>query len=322
MHTANCALVYLLISALFASRHVGLCTAAFFGLHPANVEAVCYLGGGQHILVASLFLLISLVLFARYCRHAAPWLTAASLAAGLLALWSKESAYVLPLLAVMAAWRLRVPLRKTVPYWILTAAAFVYRWILVGGMGGYRETHATLFGVAKALAVRMWAILAIPLNWSTPMEIYASVGLAAGIAGYLLLTAATPARRNVAFAVVWIVVCALPGIQMLLIGASMLNSRLLYLSTIGLGLLLACCLDTMPRARMAAGLALAAFFVTAVQHNLTIWDETSELARRTCAAAAAGDGTIKPPGEKNGVWFFANGFADCVALTREGAFRK
>jgi hypothetical protein len=318
IHTINCALVYVLITAIFSSRAIGLWTAALFGLHPANLEAVCYLGGGQQILVASLFLLIALMLFV---RRSTPWTLAVSLAAAWLALWSKESAFVLPVLVTIIAWRIGAPLRRTVPYWILTAAAFVYRWILLGGLGGYKQTHATLFGIAKVLAVRLWAILVVPLNWSTGMAVWTWIGLAAGIAAYLLLTAAAPARRDVAFALAWIVVCALPGIQMLLIGSNMLNSRLLYLSTIGFGLLLGCAIDTLPRTRVAVGLALVVFFFATIQHGLTIWSGTSELARHTCAAAAAGETAGKPPGEKNGVWLFANGFAECVALRRQGALR-
>ena len=321
MHALSCALVYLLISDVFASRNIGLWTAAFFGLHPANTEAVAYLGGGQQTLCAGVFVLAALVVFVKYCRTPSVGMLAWSLFLALMALWSKESAFVLPLMAVLIAWRIGAPLRSTLSLWILTAAAFVYRWILVGGIGGYRETHATVFGTAKALALRIWAILALPLNWSTRLEIYAIAGLAAGLAGYMTCTYARAARKDVCFGVAWILVCALPSIQMLLIGSNLLNSRLLYLSTMGFGLLLACSIETLPRLRLATGMALIIFFVTAIQHNLTIWNGTAELARQTCAAAAAGDMTIKPEGEKNGVWFFANGFPGCVELRRQGLLR-
>jgi hypothetical protein len=312
VHTLNCALVYLLFSGIFASRIVGLWSTLFFGLHPANIEAVCYVGGGQEILLASLFLLCSLVLFVRHARRPSSWVLSASLAAGFLALWSKESAYVLPVLATLAAWRVGVPVRRTIPLWILTAAAFAYRAILIGGLGGYRETHLTLPGAAKAVALRLWAILAIPLNWSTPIEIYASIGLAAGIAGYLMLTRSAPARKDVCFAVAWIVACALPGIQMLLIGSDLLNSRLLYLSTVGFAVLLASCAQT----RLLAGVLMGVFFVTALEHNLTIWSDVTEQARQTCIAAATGHATSRPEGERNGVWFFANGFPECVQMEK------
>lgn len=318
VHALNCALVYLLMRAVFASRNIGLWTAAFFGLHPANTEAVCYLGGGQQILFASVFLLAALVLFVRHCGRASIGILVSSLVTGLMALWSKESAYVLPLLAALIAWRIGAPLRKTLPYWILTGAAFVYRWILIGGIGGYPQTHATVLGVSKALGMRIWAILTIPVNWSTPLEVYAIAGLAAGLAAYMLLPSARAARKDVCFAVAWTVICALPGIQMLLIGSNLLNARLLYLSTLGFGLLLACAVETLPRMRLATGMALVVFFVSALQHNLTIWAGTSELARQTCAAAAAGDANARPSGEKNGVWFFANGFPECVAMRRQG----
>ena len=318
MHVVTCGLVYLLISDVFESRNIGLWTAAFFGLHPANDEAVSYLGGGQQILFAGVFLLATLVLFARHCRRPSTAILAASLLTGLVALWSKESAFVLPILAGMVAWRMQIPLRKTIPYWILTGAAFIYRWVMVGGIGGYQETHATLLGVTKALALRLWAIVALPVNWSTRLEIYAVIGLAAGIAGYLMLTYARPARRDVLFAAGWIVLCASAWDSHAADRVESAEFAAALFSTIGFGLLLACAIETLPRMRLATGMALVLFFVTTLEHNLTVWGEAAEAARQTCAAAAAGDASIKPPGVRNGIWFFANGFEDCVALRRAG----
>ena len=57
---------------------------------------------------------------------------------------------------------------------------------------------------------------------------------------------------------------------MLLVGADLLNSRLLYTSLPGFAFLLACAVQALPRMGLAAALAIALFYAAALQHNLAI----------------------------------------------------
>jgi hypothetical protein len=68
-------------------------------------------------------------------------------------------------------------------------------------------------------------------------------------------------------------------------------------------------LEALPvRLRSAAGGAILAFQLVALQHNLRIWNGVAEEARRTCRAAAFGALVDRLPRAVNGVPFLGNGF--------------
>ena len=75
--------------------------------------------------------------------------------------------------------------------------------------------------------------------------------------------------------------------------------------------------------RWAVSIAVLAFHTAALVHNLSAWEYASEKAKSACAAAAvcvAGPqsriGVIGLPNSLNGVYFFANGFPECVSMQR------
>ena len=65
------------------------------------------------------------------------------------------------------------------------AVAFLYRALVLRGVGGYTDVHVTFVGATKALLLRLWAVLAFPINWSSRFEVHLMAGLALGIFGYL-----------------------------------------------------------------------------------------------------------------------------------------
>lgn len=317
MHLVNCALVYSLGKDVFANQRTALWTAAFFGLNPASPEAVAWPGGGQDTLLVTMFVLATCVLFVRYTRTRSAGVLIASLATLLFALLSKETGYVLPALLGSIALHQSVSLKSTLPHWIAMAAAFLYRALVLRGVGGYPDLHVTVVGAAKALLLRIWAVLAFPINWSVRFEFYLMAGLVLGIFGYLAVMFSHPSRRDVLFALAWVVLCAAPGIQMLLVGADLLNSRLLYTSLPGFAFLLACAVSSLPRLSLVAALTIALFYAAALEHNLAIRARVSGLARQTCAAAARGATAGEPTRVVDGVWLFATGFRECVELQKD-----
>lgn len=317
LHLINCVLVYLLGKSLFASQRAAVWATVFFGLNPASPEAVSWPGGGQDTLLVTMFVLATCVLFVRYTRTRSAGTLIASLVTLLFALLSKETGYVLPALLGLIALHQSVSLKSTIPHWIVMAAAFLYRALVLRGVGGYPDVHVTVVGATKALLLRLWAVLAFPINWSSRFEFYLMAGLALGIVGYLAVMFSHPSRRDVLFALAWVVLCAAPGIQMLLVGADLLNSRLLYASLPGFAFLLACAARATPRLSLAAALAITLFYAAALQHNLEIRARVSGIARQTCAAAAQGATAAEPPRVVDGVWLFATGFRECVELQKE-----
>lgn len=93
---------------------------AFFALNPVSVYAVAYLIQ-RSILMATLFAVLALWLFARALDERKPWLHAAALACYALAVMSKEHAFLLPLAAV--------------PLYILVARPSAARLALLSAVG-------------------------------------------------------------------------------------------------------------------------------------------------------------------------------------------
>lgn len=337
LHIANGALVY----ALIRSRRIGPWPAAagalLFLLSGSRVEVVPWISAEFDVL-ATFFFLLALLAFARWLRTGDRRAEVCSLAALLPALLSKESAYVFPLAAALLLWvegvRGRRFLRLAVPPAILTAAVFLYRWQLLQGIGGYRMVgtgqpffySVNLFRTGKALLLRLPAILLFPLNWTHPPEWWLAVLMTASIAGWAMATTARANAREVRLAFGWILICAAPVHQFLLIDANLEKSRVLYLPSVGFALLLAAALASLTQRRAAvAAVAILGFQTAALEHNLATWRDVAQLADRTCATAAAelrqarGPLLVSDvPNVIDGVYFLHTGLRQCIE-SRAGA---
>jgi hypothetical protein len=91
----------------------------------------------------------------------------------------------------------------------------------------------------------------------------------------------------------------------------------LYLPSVGFCLMIGIALEHLkPRAGIAVAAAILMFQFTALWHNSNAWRDASEKAREVCVEAAR-TGILAPqPGSLNGVYFFANGFPECVELQK------
>lgn len=324
LHLVNALLVYALASQWDLSRPAACFAALLFTIHGTRPEAVAWIAGRPELL-ASFFVLVGLLLFLRAHR-------AAALVCMALAILSKETAYVFPLLL---AWYLLSrrewpgrPMRILLPFGLTAAALFAYRWWLFGGIGGYRDPHtqraaALTFGLAsaKALALRMWAALYFPINWSVEPERWLAVLTITGLAALMVLAGGRANRALTGFAIGFTIVCALPPLHLLSISGDLGNSRLLYLPSVGFCLLLAAAADGLDgRARWIVPSVLVAFHLAALEDNLNSWEYASRTARATAIAAGqCGSHASGVPGTLRGVPFFANGFAEAAAMQGTGA---
>lgn len=222
-----------------------------------------------------------------------------ALACQALALLSKETAYVFPLLLLLPvgfergiSWR---SLRLLLPFLVLDGLASAHRWSLFDGIGGYRDPgtgapQLLALGAAsalKALAPRTWAALYFPINWSVQPDRYLAFLVTVYIFNLLWLARSQPDRRRLLLAIAFAAIPALPALPQLLIGSDLQKSRPLYLPSVGFSLLAASLLQSLGARRAAAAAAiLLAFNIAALNHNLKIWGDVARLARNTCAAAA------------------------------------
>jgi hypothetical protein len=145
LHAAAAALVGALVAALGRGRGAALIAAGLFALAPQNLEAAYWYAASTDLL-ATTFTLASLVVLVR--RPGVRFSVTLALAAYL----SKESALVLPALAlvVLAAvptpesWRRR--LVRVLPHAVLAALVIAVRFRVLGGWGGTGDPTAPLAG--------------------------------------------------------------------------------------------------------------------------------------------------------------------------------
>ena len=325
IHFANCLLVYLVARQTGLARFFAATAAVLFGIHGTRPEAVTWIAC-RFDLVATFFVLATLSLFLASTRR--PLLYAAALATTFLALISKESAYVLPVLLLLIAERSLW--RKVVPVAALTAAVFLYRWHLLAGIGGYQTASNTpaifnfsLLRTANALLLRLWSVLFFPINWSEAAQWWLWIALALGVVAYASVGLRAGRDRRVIAFLLFTFVAALPVQQLLLIGPDLEKSRVVYLPSVGFALFLAAALERLRTIewRIPAALALIAFHVACLEHNLIIWRGVALVAKQACDSVAASlEGNRKTvavldlPNVLRGVYFFHKGMPDCLEV--------
>jgi hypothetical protein len=321
LHLANCGLVFLAASALGWSRFAAALASALFALHGTRPEAVVWVAG-RFDLLATFFALTALVLFLRGWL----WIALAAMTLGML---SKESAYSIPLLLTIVAFGWKERWRALAPFWVVAAAMFGYRWWLLGGIGGYADAAGRLeivstgiIPILKTFALRLWAVLFFPVNWSFQPGFVTATLMAAYIVILVLCGRRAPSRRHIVIALGLLVAATLPTFHRLLIGAELENSRNLYLPSVGFALFMAAAADRLPKAwRWVAAAGMVLFSMAALEHNLSAWQF---VARKADAACEAGASSVHSPSDRiavvglprilNGVYFFQNGFPECVAI--------
>ena len=303
IHAANAALVAALAVRLGATRLIAFLAGALFALHGTHLEAAVWVAG-RFDLLAAFFTLSALLLFGRH--------TALALACTLAALWSKEAAYPLPALLTLLAWHERKPLKSTIPYWALTAAAFLYRWTLLGGIGGYtaESGESAFFSLkfattAKAVFVRLWTSLVFPLNWSHDPAFLAALAATAYIAALLWLSWRSRPTSALRLTLASLALSILPPLHLLGGAADLSGGRLLYLPSIWFCLLLALAVAGTQRQPALVAILLA-FHFAALHHDLPYWQRASDQVRALCEQT-----TPNPPRAIEGVPALANGYAEC-----------
>jgi len=285
IHFANCILLYFVARQTGLTRFAAAAALVIFGIHGSRPEAVTWIAG-RFDLLATLFVLATLALFMRG-RYLVALATAG------LALISKESAYVLPVLLLLITDRPQW--RRVAPFAALTSAVFLYRWHVVSGIGGYQTAANTaeildfsLLRTANALLLRLWATLFFPINWSEGSQWWLWIALVLGVAGYAVITLRGGQRRALAF-LLFTFVAAIPVQHLLLIGVDLEKSRILYLPSVGFALFLAAALETLrePKWRVSAAFAVIAFQAACLEHNLIVWSGVAQVARTACDSVAA-----------------------------------
>ena len=333
VHLLNCALLYGLMRLLWRNAFVSFTAALLFGLHGSRPQSVTWASDNFDLLACALSLIAAWCVFRPLSRR--PWVAVApALALLAAAVFCKESAYVTPVLVfafALAAGRLgdravRLFLVWSVP---LCLALFAYRWVLFRGPGGYLDPTTGrpailslhFLSTAKALCLRMWAILLFPVNWREPTGIGVAVALAAGCGAVLFLlwsSSGLPARIVLAF--VGATICAMvPVLHLALVDESVIGSRIFYIPAMPF-CVLAGHLVASVRSRRRVAVILAALMLSTtimLEHNLRFWHRAALAADRICDAVAQGKPVPAQSDDLPGLLSFGNGLQECAEQKRE-----
>jgi hypothetical protein len=342
IHALNSILVFLIARGTGLVPHGAWFAATLFAIHGSCPEAVEWIAGRFDVL-STFFVLLSVVLFLK--SESGPTgkrivVRALAVSAMILGILSKESAYAGPALMaliviVQSGGRLDwTRFRRLVPFFVCAGCLCAYRWVLFGSIGGYltRSGSPQALSVVpatalKTLTLRIWAILFFPVNWTITPGILLKVALVLYVATLIWLALAAGNRRDLLIAASWIVISVLPPLQQLLIGADLEKARYLYLPSVGFALLLASAAQSWERfPRWGVYAIVVAFQAIALQQNLTAWDSAASKTLTACQVAAAcnnehGTRILAQglPLKLDGVYFFKNGYPECVEMLKPAA---
>ncbi len=260
-------LVFRVAQRLSGDRWTAFLVATIFGVHPAHVENVAWISGVTDPLMAC-FLLGSLLAFLRFRESRQIPILVLSLGLFALALLSKETAVVLPVLifAVVLTFdapegvshtisgRIPAAIRQSLPYLLVVGAYAVVRFHALGGWShptipiGRSEMFLTWPSVLWFYVRHLVFPLRMSEFYSLDYVSHATVGsvllpaaLLIVIAVALLLVIRTLPQRSLAgFAVTFIVIPLLPVLDLhsLTIG-DVVHDRYLYLPSVGFAILVA-----------------------------------------------------------------------------------
>ncbi len=252
LHIVNACLLYTLGLRLGFRKDASLCGALLWALHPVHTEAITYMSGTADPLCA-LFLLAGILILAGSSdrRH-----VLAACACQILALLSKESAVVFPLLAMTLIFYQSKDREKiksyfvTWPFWVIAGVYLCVRAYLSGRIGFFDAFADSNPGFANRL---LTAAATLPtylrlIMWPSGLHVerefsvHGAALLLSAAAGVVIVTAsmvfvvraASPALRPFAWGVLWATAAHIPQTGIFAPVNAPVCEHWLYLPTMGI----------------------------------------------------------------------------------------
>ncbi len=269
-------------------------SATIFGFYPLHPEAVSWITGRVDV-VATAFYLLSFWAYLQFRKTAAKSKASLGLTCLLmiLAFFSKEMAFTLPL--VITAFELfaspkselKIRLQPVIVLWLLLFAFLGLRSFALGTVvGGYDNSFIPTDWKAQ---IRHWLqgayMFLVPLNKTIPentrfMKIIWIMFVLPMLASSIYTFIKAPQwRKLLLFNVCFLLISFAPVFKLFTIGNDLQSSRLAYLPSAALSILLACCLLSAPllvKAKRRLAGAFSIFILVCLCINNSAWVEAGE----------------------------------------------
>jgi hypothetical protein len=334
-HFAGIIGIFYLCKNLALNLETAATAALIFSVMPIHPEAVVW-PVNRFDVVATPLIIWAMVFYVNFRQTGRRWSYIWTLLIFLLAMHSKENAFVFPFLVIALEFFVlpKPRIKPMLGVMLLMIVTFCYRLAILGGLGGYRNSALSAGPkVFEGLFIRTPAQMLFGYNWLQPGSVLLVI-IASLTAGLLLTLAFTvkpefssqTKRGTFWFSLVWIPLAGLPAHFFLLVGAGLTNSRVYYLSSAGAAVLIAVLINSIDPGSLRQGLKVALVLLLSLGlfHNLQAWQWTSKLSHRFLIELKQLEPS-PPPGAEflfrelpttiRGVFFFNAGLEEAVNLT-------
>jgi len=302
IHLLNTLLVFFLGKKLGGKVEIGLLAALFFGIHPMHVENVSWIAARKDLLM-SLFFLLSLNSYASYLNSKRSLQYTLTFIFALLAMLSKGSAVVLPVVLILMDWLKqerdwKQMILSKVPLIILSVTFFVINYFAQADFGIYSELSEEIgffdrFTFVFYAAFYYLQKFLVPLDLS-PKNLYPENSSQIGMIyylSYLIIAAlgyAAYKLRNreawLAFGLAFYLLVIAPNLKFLPTGNDIVSNRYAYMAYIGLYLAMASYIVEFKRFTRMGVLLLITFYwfresyvyASTFQDSTTVWTAVIE----------------------------------------------
>ena len=327
LHLVNAVLVMQFAMRLGLTRERALVAGLIFVAWPLSVEAVAWAAAVfDQLLVTCAVLLASQAVAPLQTNRA---ITIAAVVSAV-ALLTKETAVVLPILAALAVVAVHGDLRRNRVVLVSLSTTIAYGLLRVALKGTSAPSMPPLSGYAvKEMVSRPFAALTVPIHQDliSTMPLVAATIVVAVVAALLsgaIGWASRPssARRAIGLAL-WILVGVLPLLTNLFVDPDLQGGRYLYLPSVAWALLIA---DALPMdlaaTRIVSFACVALLLATtaiATRAHLTHWSAAADIRDETLEDIAAraptcGTATIAVPADHRGAYVFVNGLSEALRM--------
>jgi tetratricopeptide (TPR) repeat protein len=271
--------VYWLLSLLFQRSTFALLTAVVYTIHPVHTEAVASIAGRADSL-ALFFLLLSFIMYIKAEKTpSSRGYIAVSLLGYVLALLSKESTIVLPVLLLLyhRIFRRRFFWKAGAGIFLITGAYVLWRILFLRGFVSDARSAADTFSRIPGFFAAFGAyirILFLPLDlhveYGDRIFAMSDPAVLAGVflAGVLLLYVFRYRRDPLTvFAAGWFLITFLPVTNIYRINNSFMKEHWLYVPSIGFFMILSDRMASLYRNRRLRALSLCMLFVMGISYG-------------------------------------------------------